>query len=593
MKRLKNNINNILWLCKPYWKYDRAYFILYILTSFAFFPFGDIIYIYLPERVVDLLMQGKSLSYMVFFVSIACCISFLTHMFPSFFYPSFQKKQARINQLVNKEIYEKGLATDYKFIDNPEYYNKFSWAINEYSNQVNSAREFISRFCQYFFSISVLLTIIATIGPWILLIECIQLILQAVFNSYSQKLSISQKNEMLPIDRKMGYLHRVFYLKQYAADLKTTLLSTKLFHEYAQNGKTKVDVTYKYAKKILFIGLVREAVLAITEFVIIIYLVSSIINGRIPEIGLYITMILAFYRLDSKLSEFITLLSNAQGLSLNAEKIREFFKMQSEIESADEGKAIHPADGPFSVCIKNLDFSYENSNFRLSKVNLDIRTGEKIAIVGANGVGKTTLVKLLLRLYDANNGDILYNGISIKKYDPVKLRRKIGVAFQETNVYALSFIDNLTLYDDYSRDQINEIVRKMELNSILEKGNGTIDVEMTREFNEKGVMISGGEAQKIALSRIISGEFGLLVLDEPSSALDPITEYNIMKLIMNAANLTTTIIVAHRLSTVRDADRIVVIDDGGIVEAGSHDELMSIRGKYFEMFTKQAKNYVK
>lgn len=243
MKRLKYNINNILWLCKPYWKYDRAYFILYILTSFAFFPFGDIIYIYLPERVVDLLMQGKSLSYMVFFVSIACCISFLTHMFPSFFYPTFQKKQARINQLVNKEIYEKGLATDYKFIDNPEYYNKFSWAINEYSNQVNSAREFISRFCQYFFSISVLLTIIATIGPWILLIECIQLILQAVFNSYSQKLSISQKNEMLPIDRKMGYLHRVFYLKQYAADLKTTLLSTKLFHEYAQNGKAYVTKT--------------------------------------------------------------------------------------------------------------------------------------------------------------------------------------------------------------------------------------------------------------------------------------------------------------------------------------------------------------
>ena len=160
-------------------------------------------------------------------------------------------------------------------------------------------------------------------------------------------------------------------------------------------------------------------------------------------------------------------------------------------------------------------------------------------------------------------------------------------------MYALSFIDNLTLYDDYSREQINEIVKKMELNSILEKGNGAIDVEMTREFNEKGVMVSGGEAQKIALSRVISGEFGLLVLDEPSSALDPITEYNIMNLIMSAANLTTTIIVAHRLSTVRDADRIVVIDDGGVVESGSHDALMSIKGKYFEMFTKQAENYVK
>ena len=220
MERLKYNIKNIIWLCKPYWKYGRTYFILYIITSFIFFPFGDVIYIYLPERIVDLLMNGRSFNYMVIFVSIACCASFLTHMFPSFFYPFFQKEQAKINQLVNKEIYEKGLATDYKFIDNPEYYNKFSWAINEYSNQINSVRDFISRFCQYFFSISVLLTIIATIGPWILLIECIQLILQAVLNSYGKKLSINQKNEMLPIERKMGYFHRVFYLKQYAINFQ-------------------------------------------------------------------------------------------------------------------------------------------------------------------------------------------------------------------------------------------------------------------------------------------------------------------------------------------------------------------------------------
>lgn len=109
MKKLINDIKNILWLCRPYWKYGRIYFIFYIVTSFIFFPVGDIVYVYLPERVVDLLIDGKTLNYMLIFVSIACCISFLTHMFPSFFYPFFQKKQTKINLLINKEIYKKVL----------------------------------------------------------------------------------------------------------------------------------------------------------------------------------------------------------------------------------------------------------------------------------------------------------------------------------------------------------------------------------------------------------------------------------------------------------------------------------------------------
>lgn len=419
------------------------------------------------------------------------------------------------------------------------------------------------------------------------------MILQAILNVYSVNLSISQKNELLPIDRKIGYFHRIFYLKQYAADLKVTLLSNKLFHEYDQCGEKKTDVTYKYAKKILLLGMIREALLAITEFVIIIYLITGIINGNIPEIGLYITMILAFYRLDSKLSEFISLLSNAKTLSLNAEKIKDFFEMQSDIELNDEKQKVIPPEGPFSVCFKNVSFSYDNSQFRLSKINLNIKPGEKIAIIGANGVGKTTLVKLLLRLYDVNDGAILYNGVPVKEYNVLELRKKIGVAFQDANVYALPFIDNITLYNEYSRETVNDIVSKMELNGILEKGGGDIDIEMTREFDDKGIMVSEGEAQKIALSRIISGDFGLLILDEPSSALDPIAEYNMNKLIMSTANLTTTIIIAHRLSTVRDADRIVVVNNGRITEVGSHNELMSLRGEYYDMFTKQAENYEK
>jgi len=136
------------------------------------------------------------------------------------------------------------------------------------------------------------------------------------------------------------------------------------------------------------------------------------------------------------------------------------------------------------------------------------------------------------------------------------------------------------------------IVETLGLNKILEKNNADFSTELTREFNENGIMVSGGEVQKIGIARLMTGHFGLLLLDEPSSALDPLAEYEMSKLILDRSNQSTTIIVAHRLSTIRHADRIVLVDGGSIREMGTHDELIALKGKYYEMFTKQAENYI-
>ena len=197
-----------------------------------------------------------------------------------------------------------------------------------------------------------------------------------------------------------------------------------------------------------------------------------------------------------------------------------------------------------------------------------------------------------MRFYDVDNGSIRINGIDIKSYDVNELRSRIGAAFQNSNIYAMSFSDNIGLYGSADDDTLEYIVNKTGLNNVLEKNHADITTEVTKEFDENGIELSGGEIQKMAIARLFTRDFGLLIFDEPSSALDPLSEYEMTKLILDGSNLTTTIIVAHRLSTIRNVDRIIVVDNGSIKETGTHDELMLLHGEYYEMFTKQAENYL-
>ncbi len=591
MKKFFKNVKNIAWLCRPYWKYGKLYLILFITISVFLAPVKDVIYVFFPEKVVDLLVSGKSFQYVAVFASIICGIAFITYLIPCFFFCYFQRKSVYIDLKIKRDIYEKALHIDYKYIDNPEYYNKYAWALNEYADQANAACDFIKNFLQYFLTITVLLSIIATIGPWILLIEAVQLVLHALINARENKIKIKKKDELMPINRRLSYFHRLFYMKEYSADMKSTSLNEFVFTKYEKAGKSNIEIVNRYAKITLFLGMLHETIFAVTEFIIITYLIYNITIGNIAEVGLYITMILAFYRADSKLQGFIRLLKTANELSLNAEKIYTFFDIKSEIE-IDKQKKLVPNNEVFSVELRNVGFAYENSGFALSNMNISIKPGEKIAIVGENGAGKSTFIKLLLRLYDVSNGEILINGNPIKEYDVRALRKKIGIAFQNPNIYAMTFSENISLYNEIPEMELDKISEKFGLKSILEKNNVGYDVELTREFEEQGIILSGGETQKIALARIMTGDFGLLLLDEPSSALDPIAEYKMNELILGVANKTTTIMVAHRLSTTRNADRIVLIDNGEIKESGTHDELMALCGKYYEMFTKQAENYV-
>ena len=593
MKTRSNCIKNIIWICKPLWKWGKAYIILSICILGLYSPIDDLIYVRFPEVIIDLLHGGKAFPYIAGIATLICGISLLNNSLRKISRAYFTKKQAEINLRANAEIYKKAIALDYKYIDNPEYYNQYAWAIDEYANQMNKGRELLVSFSQCILSLIALITLISSLGPWVLLVEIIQMFLHTVVDNKVNMNTIKQKDATVPLDRRLDYFHRLFYMKDYATDMKSTPLSQSILDKHFKIGTQKVQVLSSFSWKIEFWNIVHEIIFCLTELVIVLYLVNSIITGKIPEIGMYMTLILAFYRLDSKMDTLTYLLRDANILSMNVDKIKAFFELQSTIET-DEGTRNTTLDGSkFSVELRDVGFSYENSDFSLSGLNLYIKPGEKVAIVGENGVGKSTFLKLLLRLYDVTEGEIRINGKPIQEFDVHSLRQQIGVAFQNTTLYAMSFSDNISLYGDVSETTLYEAVNYLDLKAILEKNNTDHHAELTREFYEDGILLSGGEIQKIGLARVMSRDFSLLLLDEPSSALDPLSEYKMCQAILSAANKTTTIIVAHRLSTIRDVDRIIVFDKGKICECGTHDELMSFKGKYQEMFTKQAENYVR
>jgi ATP-binding cassette subfamily B protein len=297
------------------------------------------------------------------------------------------------------------------------------------------------------------------------------------------------------------------------------------------------------------------------------------------------------------------------GHSLFIEKYREFLRFVPEIK---DGETDLPKFE--SLEFKDVSFSYDfashpkykfhengyeppktdSGKYVLKNVNLKLTAGEKIAIVGYNGAGKTTLIKLMMRLYDATKGEILYNGRNIKDYEPKTYRQKIGTVFQDYKIFAATVAQNVKngIYDEKTDKQT--VLSALESADFTEKllslENG-IDTHLTREFNDEGTNLSGGESQKVAIARVFAKDFPIVIMDEPSSALDPMAEYNLNQSILNNTKDKAVIFISHRLSTTRIADKIYMFSGGELIEQGSHEELLEQNGKYAEMFRLQSEKY--
>ena len=236
-----------------------------------------------------------------------------------------------------------------------------------------------------------------------------------------------------------------------------------------------------------------------------------------------------------------------------------------------------------------MSFTYPgNDKPTLKNINLTVKPYEKIALVGYNGAGKTTLTNLLLRLYDVSDGSICIDGEDIRDVTVESHRNRFSAVFQDFQLFACNTGENVALSDKFDEEKVKEALGHSGFNKELKKG---VFTELLREFDDEGRMLSGGESQKVAIARAFYKNCPYIILDEPSANLDPIAEYNLNQAMIEAAEQKTVIFISHRLSTTVNADRIYVMENGEIIESGSHEELMALGGTYSYMFNLQAEKY--
>ena len=518
-------------------------------------------------------------------------------------------QKQKLHLRMHRELFEKALSLDLACFDDPEFYNDFVWAMNESDTRATSVLDSTATFLHRTVSTVSIMSLLFTIEPVVAVILLASSVIAMLCNMMGNKVNFKHRKETNSLWRKKDYINRVYHLADYAKELRVGKADDLLMNEYEENNEKIIETDVKYGKKyFLWWGLGWELLGDVTHFAVLIYMVFALKDDP-SQVGAFAAAMGVIWRIRWTLSSLAEIISKFVEHSLFIEKYREFMRFVPEIK---DGEAELPEFE--SLEFRNVSFSYEFANHprykfheadyeppkaedgknALRNVNLKLTAGDKIAIVGYNGAGKTTLIKLMMRLYDATEGEILYNGVNIKNYDPVAYRKKIGTVFQDYKIFAATVAQNVVNgeYDEKTdRDIVVSALDNADFTEKLATLKNGVDTHLTREFDDEGTNLSGGEAQKVAIARVFAADYPIVIMDEPSSALDPMAEYNLNQSILKNTEDKTVVFISHRLSTTRIADKIYMFSKGELVEQGSHDELLRMDGKYAEMFRLQSEKY--
>ncbi|MDK0531556.1 ABC transporter ATP-binding protein [Clostridium perfringens] len=585
-------LSNLKYIMGYAWSQDKVLFaqcgVYTILASIT--PF---IGIFLPKFLIDELLGQRRIEIILMTLIGFFLLSSVVNYSIAWLRCAYSPRVTKIRTDYITMISDKIMKMDFKNTEDPEVLNKIKSVMNAVMSNNTGVEGVYHTILGLFGKLTAFvgyISIVLFLSPWILLFLIINVLISYALTMRVKKYEYSQKEKAADKDRRTFYVFDTMYDFSYGKDIRIYDLKNILIDKFKKFRGERIDISNDVQEKQLKVKIVDVILLVIRECVVYGYLIYNVLftGMGIGDFTMYFSTINGF---GDWMKGILDDLANIKAQNMYLDDMREFLEIKSE--NKEKTRDI-PIDSSYEIEFKNVSFKYPKTDKYIYKnLSLKIKKGQRLAIVGINGAGKTTFVKLLCRLYEPTSGEILINGVNIKDFSNEEYYKILSVVFQDIKTFAFTVAENVSLenLEEVDREKVLHCIEKAgvgdKINS-LEKG---IDTSLLKILDGEGVELSGGENQKLALARALYKNGKIVILDEPTSALDAVAEYNIYKGFDELIGDKTAIYISHRLASTKFCDVIAFFENGEIVEYGTHEELLKKNGKYSDMFNIQAQYY--
>ncbi len=584
LSTLKKMISNVTNLNRTIY----VYFIFYTLAT-AIYPFFAII---LPKLLITELTREAtdSLNRILlitggFFLA-AGFVGFLKSFLLNYAYPEITK--LRIDYI--RDIFEKIVGVDYKHMEDATFFEKNNRAMEATSSNDNGVEGVYHKLFEIpaiFLSILILTIFIGRLSIFILIGLLVNVGISIWIRRSVHNYQYSLKEALAHEERKKRYYFNTTHDFGYGKDIRLYQFRDQILDNYTNDVNKYIGIHKKIKNRELQLSFLDLGCLFISNGLTYGFLIYMVVNGMsIADFSMYITAVTSLSLLLNKGSEEFTFIIN------EGQYVHDFYEFLEKDLGEAGGEKLREED-TLEIVFDKVSFKYPGTDHYIIKdLDFTIHKGEKLAIVGINGAGKSTLVKLMTRLFDVTEGEIRINGIPIKNFNKKELYAMFSVVFQDINILAFSVSENIACsIEQINEDKVEQAIEKVGLLEKISQLPKKFNHPMLKVIEEDGVEFSGGESQKLAIARALYKDGNMVIMDEPTAALDALAEAEIYENFSELVKGKTAVYISHRLASTKFCDKIALFDKDGLKEYGNHEELMKEQGAYYKMFTIQGKYY--
>lgn len=581
----------IRYLFKLMFKVSPIFIFLNIFGSLftALQIIGNVI---LPKYLIDELIINKNLENSLYWGIAIVIFNLLINLINKTYQRILEVKQSYVAYKVMEQMSMKIMKVEYRYLEDPYYLDLKERAIFACNNQGALQRVIngISGIISNIITLVGLIAIMLSLGYILVSILFIGITISLIVNRWFMKYQVNFFQSLIPINRKYNYYFNLSNNEKLTKDMRLYNMSPLILSRVQHYNKINMSNFAKFFRTLGIVNGIESLLTALQTGIVYFYVASRVLASKnkitLGSFTMYASSAISFTRTFDSL--FRSLIDMKQVLEY-LDPFVEFMQLPDANESSSKIKL----EKVEKIEFKNVSFTYpKTNNLILDDVSFRINKGDKISIVGLNGAGKTTIIKLICRFYKPDSGTILINDIDINEYDYKSYLNELSIVFQDFKLFAYSISKNITGEDVGNPEDLNPIIDKVGLSEKIKELPKGIDTRLNKSFDEDGIELSGGQGQKVAIARALYKNSSLVILDEPTSALDPIAEAEIYEHFNDLVLDKTAIYISHRMSSSVFCDYILVLDGGKVVSFDTHSNLMKdTNSLYYKLFKTQSENY--